>query len=213
MLQSTAAYLVQYGAAMSTATAIIRDREIEATAAVAAGRRARSWRTLGLVFGWGVMLLALVFMAMLIHILWLRGKAQAEILRSRAAILSGSPSPPAQLPPSLPPDNSPDGTIQFLYQAAQVVGGDAVCIPSDDKMGWSPRPWTRETKRLVAAGALYVQPGRGSYIKLPYRNITGLYTAVTTRRLALPPYPAGDGRINNAWNGNGNGNGGDNGTD
>lgn len=187
-LQSTAAYLVQYGAAMSTATAIVVNREVSATAVVRASNRANAIRWAGIVFLWGLVGSMILALVMIVHVLWLRGQAQAEILRSRAAFLAGPPADPPQL---LPPDNGRREATDFLRQAATVVGSDAMILPRYELMGWSAERWKRVTDALQAAGALVKLSGKGSYIRMPYRNVGGLYQAVVSGKLALPPAPTG----------------------
>jgi hypothetical protein len=194
MLQSTAAYLVQYGAAMSTGTAIIQQREIQATAVYAAAARGRSWRFAGLVLGWGLATALLMMLAMLIHILWLRGRAQARVIEARAGLFANQTA--AQLPASLPADDGRKEVSDFLYQSAIILGRNSNRLPRHDVMqGWSAERWTRVTDTLQRSGGIVKVAGRGSYIRGKYNDIGGLYQAVTSGMMTLtPPLSAGVSR-------------------
>lgn len=207
-MQVTQAYQVWWANSLSTATAIASNREIAATKAVAEARREQNWKNLWLIFIGGLVLALFAWLAALIYGFVILTKAKAYVKRKDAdRSYIASTVTQAQLPESLPEQDSTEGTIQFLYQAACVVGKSASQIPSDGKMGWSAGPWSRETRRLSMAGAVYVQANKGTFVKLPWRNIDGLYQAITTGKLALPPYPGRGDRQYYAENGNGNGNG------
>jgi len=194
-MQATQAYLVQYASGMSTATAIINERELQATARAGEYKRARSWRNLGLAFGWGIFLFLVAMGGTLVYAMAINAKARAIEKVAHAQYLYGrtiDQQAVQQLPDSLPdaPDDN-SRTLNFLVRAAHVapLRRDAHQLPSDDLMHWSSGPWTKEVKRLVKAGAVYVRSGKGSYIKDPYRTIEGLYQAIVSGSLKLPPYP------------------------
>jgi hypothetical protein len=68
-------------------------------------------------------------------------------------------------------------------------------------MQTSAERWTRITDILQSMGLLVKIKGRGSYIRQPYRTVGGLYQAVTSGKLRVPPLPTGNVRQYWAQNG------------
>lgn len=203
-MQSTQAYLVQHAQAMSTATAVVHNRELYATAVAASNQRARSWRFLGLFLGWGLAIITLAMLGTFVYAIYLRARVSAKLFEERELRMMGRDLPRLQeLPAGLPQTDGPEATLNFLRRAAAIAGKEASQIPSDDRMKMSARPWSREVHRLVAAGAVAVVPGQGSTIKIPWRNIERLHRAIETGSLKLPPYPTGGGYRYYDENGNG----------
>jgi len=193
-MQATQAYLVQYASGMSTATAIIQQRELMATATAGEYARARSWRALALFLGWGVAVGVLGLFGTLVYAAIINARARAAEKLAHADYLyrRGIVDQTPQLPAGPGDAAENNGTVQFLWDCASVAGSGSSVIPSHRRMQISSRPWQREVKRLVKAGAVAIEPNRGSRIKSPYHNIDRLYGAITSGGLALPPYPTED---------------------
>lgn len=200
-IQSTQNFIVQYGAAMSTATAIVVQQQIYATSAVRAENRSNAIRWTGVVLLFGLVVCFLLALAMIIDVLHRRGIAQADLLHARGDWLTqraATPQLPAG-PASTAGDPDPkDEVIQLLFASANIVGKNSARIPRhSDLPGFDPNRWTLATNSLVQSGAVIKVERSGTYIRQPWKTINGLYEAITTGRLHLqPPHPTAP----SAWN-------------
>lgn len=79
-----------------------------------------------------------------------------------------------------------DMTISLLKTAVMINGKGHNQLPRWDKLGWSPRPTRRVIAALVAAGALIVESGRGSYVADEYQTLGNLLFEIETNHLELP---------------------------
>ncbi len=185
-LQTTAGYLVQYGAAMSTATAIVNERDLSILAEKRTADRANFLRWLGVLFLAGIG--AVIIVGLFVWIDVIRRQALAETAYKYWRLSN------EELPRLLPPDDERREVTEFLRQAAAVKGKDSEVLPRYDAMGIPADRWMKITGLLDRANALIKVQGKGSTIRLPYRNIGGLYQAVTTGQLRIAPLPSEDVR-------------------
>lgn len=198
-IQSTQNYIVQYGAAMSTATAIVVNQQIYATSAVRAANRASAIRWTGVIFLMGLAGCVLLAFLMIIDGLHRRGKARADVIHLRERWLYERDA--AQIPPQLPAsppgreedsDDPKTNVVQLLFAAANVVGKGSERIPRhSDLPGFSAARWTDATNSLATSGAVIKVSRSGTYIRDKYRDIDGLYQAIMDGSLVLkPPSPS-----------------------
>lgn len=184
-LQTTAGYLVQYGAAMSTATAIVNERDLAILSRRRTADRANLLRWFGVLFLGGIG--AVVLFGLVVWIDVIRRQTLADTAYQYWRL-----SHDEDLPQLLPPDGERREVTEFLRQAAAVKGKDSEVLPRYDAMGIPAERWMRITSLLNRANALIKVQGKGSTIRLPYRNIGGLYQAVSTGKLRITPLPTED---------------------
>ena len=155
---------------------------------VDSARRANVLRWVGVLFTAGLGAVVLLALVVFVDVVRRRSLAAAawQIYRSSQAALDL---------PAIPPQTSARKEMtDFLYQAATVAGSSSQVLPRHDKLNMSADKWTRFTGLLVSMGALIKVGGRGSFIRQPYRTVGGLYQAVASGKLAIPPSPTVDMR-------------------
>jgi hypothetical protein len=171
---------------------------VQAQLAVAAAWRENRVKNTWTVLFVGLVVVLLAFLGVLVSLLFMLGRAAATERLARARYIIDSAAGKGQIIDHLPADPPPalnDGgrsdVIELLYQSAGIVGSKSTKIPADHVIGWSPKRWTDVTNVLVNSGAVMKVDRVGTHIKLPWRDIEGLYQAVASGKLRLVPLPTG----------------------